>query len=191
MSKILQSADTRTDFESGEISADRIRALIESFHSRSGMRRLEARRTLLEIGTLAIPALIEALEDPRWRVRWEAAKTLEEIGDPAATPALLKALEDSNPDVRWLAAEGLVAIGESALVPLLRELLERPESMLLREGAHHVVRRMMRRGLKEVLSPVRAALDSPNPRSEVPLAAEEALIALTGVAPRISRSRPA
>jgi hypothetical protein len=41
--------------------------------------------------------------------------------------------------VRWAAAVVLIEMGEYALLPLVRALTQRPQSVWLREGAHHIL----------------------------------------------------
>jgi HEAT repeat protein len=157
-----------------------IGALIADLGVKDGLVRERARQSLVAIGGPAVDPLIEALADRNKHMRWEAAKALGQIADPASAPALVSILEDEVFDVRWLAAEGLIALGREALVPLLQALMEHPDSLWLREGAHHVLRELSGGGLKEVLRPLLAALDDVEPSVEVPLAVERALDALKG-----------
>jgi HEAT repeat protein len=125
-----------------------------------------------------VTPLIEALAGGDTQTRWEAAKALGYLADPDGAPALVRALRDEEFGVRWLAAEGLILLGRDGLEPLLRALMERPDSVWLRQGAHHVLRVLSRRGFREVLQPVLAALDGLEPWLQVPLAAEDARDAL-------------
>ena len=152
-----------------------ISALIADLGSKDGLVRVRARVCLVAIGGKAVGPLVEALASKKRWVRWEAAKALGQTGDPAAAQALVRALEDEVFDVRWLAAEGLIAVGDKGLVPLLQALVERSDSMWLREGAHHVLHDISRGELKEIMRPVLAALDGIEPSVEVPFAAKTAL----------------
>jgi HEAT repeat protein len=143
------------------------------------IRCQKARRSLVTMGHTAVPSLIEALGSSKNWIRWEAAKALSQIGDPTATDVLIKTLEDKNFDLRWLAAEGLIAIGKKSVVPLLRALIGNPKSLWLREGAHHVLHDMDRGDWDEELKPVMDALESFEPSVEIPMAAKQALDALT------------
>ncbi len=116
-------------------------------------------------------------------MRWEAAKALYEIGSPAATNALVKALEDDMFDVRWLSAQGLITIGNKTVAPLLKALIDRPESVWLREGAHHVFHDLASEKLKAVLKPVMAALEGVEAAVELPFTAKAALEALKRINP--------
>jgi HEAT repeat protein len=155
-----------------------ISALITDLGSKDGIVRVRARKSLVAIGKPAVDPLVEALASKKELVRWEAAKAIGQIDDPATTQALVKTLEDDMFDVRWLAAEGLIAIGCEVLVPLLQVLVEHPDSLWLREGAHHVLHDIEKARLEEILQPVLAALEDVEPSLEVSYAAEKALEAL-------------
>jgi HEAT repeat protein len=161
--------------------------LIAELGSRDDIVRVRARRSLVAKGKTAVPLLIRALEDENNTMRWEAAKTLSEIEDPEAAPALVKALEDEMFEVRWVAAEGLAKMNMKGLKPLLHALTEHGDSVLLREGAHHVFHDLTKGALKKYLTPVLAALEAieheggipwvptHSQRLEVPQAALQAL----------------
>jgi HEAT repeat protein len=159
--------------------AKSVSSLIADLGSQDGLVRVKARKSLVSIGGPAVKLLVKALASKKAWVRWEAAKTLGQIGDAKATGALIAALEDRMFDVRWLAAEGLNAIGHEALVPLLQALKERPDSLWLREGVHHVLHNMEGGHLNKIINPVLLALESFEPSVEAPLAVERALEALT------------
>jgi len=126
----------------------------------------------------AVRPLVKALHNEKHWVRWEAAKSLSQIASPSSTQALVNALEDNEFDVRWLAAEGLTHIGRPALTSLLTALIKRPQSVWLREGAHHVLHEVDRGSLDKVLKPVMKSLEAPEPTVAVPIAARKALEAL-------------
>jgi hypothetical protein len=155
-----------------------IGSLISDLASDDGVIRVKARHALVSIGDKAIKPLIKALADRNQWVRWEAAKALGQIGSSAATRALIKALEDRMFDVRWLAAQGLIAIGPEAIIPILEALIERADSVWMREGAHHVLHDLAEGEIREVLWPVIAALEDVDSPVEVPFAAKTALNAL-------------
>jgi hypothetical protein len=135
----------------------------------------KARKTLVSIGKPAVAPLVKALKGRKEQVRWEAAKALGQIADTSATTALLEALEDKDFDIRWLAAEGLIAIGEDGLVPLLKALIKRSDSTWFRNGAHHVLHDMARKGFYDQVRPVLVALEDVESYIEVPLAAKSVL----------------
>jgi HEAT repeat protein len=164
----------------GSRNAADIDGLISDLASRDSGVRVLARRSLVDIGGRAVNALIGALTHRKSRVRWEAAKALGEIAHPAAAPALVRALEDRTFDVRWLAAAGLIAMGSEGLANLLLALIDRADSVWLRDGAHHVLHDLAERDddLAEDLRPVLSALESGAPSVEVPLGAKNTLAML-------------
>jgi HEAT repeat protein len=161
-----------------DADAHTIRALVAALGSRDDLIRIKARKALVTIGAKAVSALEEGLASKSQERRWESAKALEQISDPRATAALIKSLEDEMFDVRWLSAEGLIMIGWPVLIPLLRRLTEKPDSLWLREGAHHILHGIDLGDLKEILLPVRKALEDVEAELEAPFAAEKALESL-------------
>jgi hypothetical protein len=158
-----------------------VSSLVESLGSEDGITRRKAREMLVALDGATVPALISALSGRNRNTRWEAAKALGEIGDPAAAPALVEALEDERFGVRWLAAEALISLGKDAvLAPLMRALVEAPDSVWLRHGAHHVLRTLARDGLPEPVQGVLAALEDLEPAVECPTLASHAYQYLTG-----------
>jgi HEAT repeat protein len=152
-----------------------IRALIADLRSKDGMLRQRSRQSLVAIGKPAVISLVKLLKDRNDQVRWEAAKALGEIGDRRAAPALILALEDEEFDVRWLAAEGLIALGGDGLSPLLEALVECPQSVWLRDGAHHVLHDLAKTGLRKQVASLLKALGGVEPETEVPPAARKLL----------------
>jgi len=145
--------------------------------------REKARVMLVALGKPAVAPLVEALSDVNPQVRWEAAKALGCLNDPAAAPALVLALGDKRFGTRWLAAEGLVALGPAALESLFEALLEPDNTVLLGEGAHHVLHELSKKGLGPWLTQVMTALNGEEPQMAVPLAAFTALKALRASPP--------
>jgi uncharacterized protein (DUF302 family) len=152
-----------------------IQSLIMDLSSRDDTVRVHSRESLVKAGNRAVPQLIEALQHPQHWVRWEAAKALGEIGDPKAAPALVESLEDEEFDVRWLAAIGLIGMNFKGLKPLLQALTKKGDSILLREGAHHVIHDLAKGALRKYLVPLKIALEDVEPAVEVPQAAYNAL----------------
>jgi HEAT repeat protein len=182
MAEITESTDAAL--------TERILQWTSALDSAIRREREEARRALVATGPVAVPALVECTRSDTIHLRWEAAKALGEIADPAAAPALIALLDDEDGGVRWLAAEGLLALERTALGPLL-DALERPASHRLREGAHHVLRRLPCWRLVELLKPVVEALEHTGAEVTVAVAAGSALESLRNedlVAPRPSRN---
>jgi hypothetical protein len=153
-----------------------IEALIARWTGGSGFERQTIRQYLVALGRPAVGPLTSALlRASDNTVRWEAAKTLREIADPASAPALVCALEDRMFSVRWLAAGGLIAMERAGLPDLLRVLIERPNSLRLLQGAHHVLRVLVEGGIADEAAPVLEALRDVEPEVGVPVAAFAAL----------------
>jgi len=139
--------------------------------------RLKARNSLVDMGKPAVSSLTGALRNSKLEhVRWEAVKTLGEIGDIRAIPSLVKALEDSDSDVNWLAAEALKNFKKVAWPTLLRALIKsNPDSVLLRQGVHHVLRNQKEDGFNDLLATLRIALESNSAPESTPSAASDIL----------------
>jgi HEAT repeat protein len=156
-----------TEDEHADKLVSAIECLIQTLASRDGMSRQAARRSLVAIGEPATDGLVEALTHKSAQLRWEAAKALSELADPKGGPALVAALADREFGVRWLAAEGLIVLGRAGLAPLMQALVDKSSSTLLLEGAHHVLRVLAERGLRDLVAPILQALEGPEPAIDV------------------------
>jgi HEAT repeat protein len=159
-------------------STTAIRDLIADLKSKDGIIRQRSRQSLVAIGRPSVACLVKLMKDRNDQVRWEATKALAEIGDPAAASSLTSALEDEEFDIRWLAAEGLIALKLEGLSPLLKALTERPQSVWLREGAHHVLRELAKSGFHKMVQSLLETLEDMDAEIELPEAATELLNAL-------------
>lgn len=131
-----------------------IKLLMDVLKSEIGANRLKARKSLVAFGKPAVSSLTKALQNSKFdQVRREAVKALGAIGDSRAISPLVNALEDSDPDVAWLASDVLRKFKKDAWPPLLRALLKSgSESVLLRQGAHHVFRNQKENGYHDLLA---------------------------------------
>lgn len=154
-----------------------LESLMNMLASKDGMARQKARKSLVALGKPAVNFLIQALQNSRSdQVRWEAAKALGAISDARSVPSLVKALEDSDMDVAWLAAEALRKFKKAAWPPLLRALMKsKPDSALLRHGAHHVLLHQKQDGLNDLLATLMRALEPGAVPVSVIVAANEIL----------------
>lgn len=152
-----------------------ITSLVDALASTDGVERQTAREQLEEIGSPAVPFIVRALRSPSEHARWEAAKVLGKIADASAAPALVHTLEDEKAAVRWLAATALINLGRGALMPLLRGLEGNSDSIWFRDGAHHVLRNLIRDGVADEALPVLEALENLEPSVEAPVAAYQVL----------------
>ncbi len=139
-----------------------VESLIDTLGSKDGPTRQRARKQLVALGKPAVSSLTRLLQNSRSdHSRWEAAKALGAIGDSRAIPRLVKSLEDGDSDVAWVAAEALRKFKMDAWPPLLRSLIKSgSDSVLLRQGAHHVFRNQKEVGFNDLLSTLRKALES-------------------------------
>jgi HEAT repeat protein len=165
---------------SGMAASNKIKTLIARLDDHNGLVRQQARIALVRIGEPAVDALITVLNRRKGYTHWEAAKALSQIGSPKATQALVHALKDDEFSIRWLAAEGVIAVGRDGVVPLLEALRDQPESVRLREGAHHILHDLVNRGaiegqLREQLRLVLDALNDIEPTVAIPYAVLKAL----------------
>ncbi len=149
--------------------------LICNLASNDDPTRVKARQSLVIAGRGAVPYLIKALGDKYDSTRAEAVKALAEIGGEEAAPGLVKALQDEEFGIRWAAAEGLIAMNAGSLKALFQALEEKPDSILLREGAHHVIHGLARGELRKYLAPVLVALEGPAPMPQTLMAAHRAM----------------
>ena len=154
-----------------------LESLIDLLASKNGATRMKARKSLVALGKPAVPSLNRTLQYSKEdHVRWEAAKTLGAIGDVRSIPALVCALEDSDQGVVWLAAEALRKFKKIAWPPLMRALMKSTQdSVLLRTGAHHVLRNQKEDGFNDLLMTLRKALESNSAPESTPLAASDIL----------------
>jgi HEAT repeat protein len=152
-------------------------SLLDTLENKDGATRQIARKSLVALGKPAVSSLNRALRDSKLNhVRWEAVKTLDAIGDIRSIPAIVIALEDSDADVAWSAAEALRKFKMAAWPPLLRALMKRGAgSVLLRQGAHHVLRNQREPGFTGLLSNLAKAIESGTVPESTTVAAYEIL----------------
>jgi HEAT repeat protein len=150
-----------------------IRNLVNLLESSDDKVRRKARKSLVTLGKPAVSFLSGTLQSSKvYKARWEAAKALGAIGNVKAIPSLVKALEDPETDVVWLAAEALKKFRKVAWKELLNALVQRgAESVILRNGAHHVLRNQKEKGFNDLLDDLRKSLESGSAEEGVPIAA--------------------
>ena len=121
-----------------KIKDPEIQELVKALGSKKGIERKKARAALVAKGEDIIEVLAELCSHDKRIYRWEALKTMEEIGHKSAIPYFIQALEDNENDIRWIAAEGLIKLGHHSVKPLLQALMEKPDSIFILSGIHHV-----------------------------------------------------
>jgi HEAT repeat protein len=96
--------------------------LITSLKDNNWGIRMNAAKTLVEIGEPAVENLINSLEDNDWQVRWYAAEILGEIGDVRGIKPLIKLLNDNNNGVQSNSSIALIKIGKPCVDILIDNL---------------------------------------------------------------------
>ena len=159
------------------LTGTNLESLMDMLASNDGMVRQKARKSLVALGKPAVFSLAQAFRNSKLdQVRWEAAKALGAIGDASAIAPLVKALEDSDQDVAWLAAIALKKFKKAAWPTLLRVLIRRrSDSVLLRKGAHHVLRNQKEDGFNDLLATLKKALESDTVPESTAIAAYDIL----------------
>ena len=158
---------TKIDTDTKRIIKDNILKLAD----KNGLVREKARKLMVKIGRPAIDYLAELENHPKAIARWEAVKTLGEIRDPLAAPLLINALDDPSGGVRWLAAEGLAALRETGLAAILEALVIYPETVYLRQGAHHILVRIAETTKDQAIDEMIRILNEPDAAYKIPLLA--------------------
>jgi HEAT repeat protein len=150
-----------------------IDSLVNLLESPDDKVRRDARTSLVAMRKQAVSPLSSVLENSKvYKARWEAAKALGAIGDAKAIPSLIKALDDPESDVAWLAAEALEKFKKAAWPELMHALVKRgSDSVLLRHGAHHILRQQKAAGFNFLLDELRKALESDTVPENIPIAA--------------------
>jgi HEAT repeat protein len=159
-----------------DASRDNIDQLVADLGSKDATKRLDARATLIEMGSPAVPALLDSLDASHQHLRWEVARTLAEIADPVAADRLVEALGDEDTDVRWVVGAALISLDRHAVKPLLHKLTQSDLPDGVYPGAHHVFHDLAHHDdLAPLLRPVLKALDQLEPEIAVPQVAAQAL----------------
>ncbi|MEJ2411751.1 MAG: HEAT repeat domain-containing protein [Anaerolineales bacterium] len=113
-----------------------IEDLIEDLGENTFHERHQARLQLVERGKESIPAL------------------LRELQEPSTAPDLVEMLKDDDPGIRWTARDSLIQMGRDSLLPLLRKYIDDYGSVLIREGAQHIIQALNEdKVLEEIASP--------------------------------------
>ena len=89
-----------------------VEELISSLKDNDWSIRMNAAKTLVEIGEPAVENLINSLEDNDWQIRWYAAEILGEIGDIHSIKPLIELLNDKNNGVQSNSSIALIKIGK-------------------------------------------------------------------------------
>jgi HEAT repeat protein len=119
---------------------DNLIRLIESaFDAEHFNKKIASGKTLVKMGRKILPHLHKLVKSEDPLIRREAAKLTELIAGRTSIPFFIHLLSDTDFDIRWIAAEGLIKIGRRSIKPVLRAVRDGDNSILLNEGAHHVL----------------------------------------------------
>jgi HEAT repeat protein len=101
----------------GRLQADRHIATLRAIPAVGDPRRIQARRRLIELGSVAVPPLLDALKASEGRAA--VAEVLENLLDDASLPLFLRALSNAEPGVGQAVTDILVRIRSYDPTPLL------------------------------------------------------------------------
>lgn len=110
--------------------------------------------SLIQLGSVAVPALIENSTSSLPWIRWQCMRALGNINDSRALPMLVHTLADVNQSVAWMAAKGLVPFGRLSVGPVLRLLMSAVVTPWLIETASYVLRNQRDPRLQPYLEPL-------------------------------------
>lgn len=152
MKRPSKNIDTSPD----EYSMDMVKKHIRELGSPNGLRRQYARLAMVAIGEPVIDILAVLAMHPQWIIRWEAVKALAQMKNTVTAPLLINALEDNFESIRWVAAHGLIALGKQGLISLLQALSSYKLTVMMRQGAHHVIKELSKQyslsGMEELMA---------------------------------------
>jgi HEAT repeat protein len=107
--------------------------------------------------------------------REQAIHELKNYPEPAVIAHMIQALESDDSGIRWAASSTLIEFGDAALRPLLQALVERRDSVWLREGAYRVFHDTHNYKVQQVAGELVKALKGPAAESTTTDAAVRAL----------------
>jgi hypothetical protein len=116
-----------------------IRLIKGSLDTKNVSRKLSSRNALVKMGKRILPQLLKLSVSENVLIRMEAVKIIELIADRRSIPEFIRLLDDPEFDIRWIAAEGLIKIGRQSIRPLIKAVRDNENSIILNEGAHHVL----------------------------------------------------
>jgi HEAT repeat protein len=100
----------------------KVEQLINSLEDKNWGIRMNAAKTLVEIGEPAVKDLIDSLKHKNWQVRWHTTEILGEIGDVQGVDPLINILNDKNKGVQSNSVIALVKIGKPGVEILINNL---------------------------------------------------------------------
>jgi HEAT repeat protein len=121
----------------------------ESLDTENVKQKLRSRKTLVRMGKSILPQLHKLSASENVLIRMEAVKILQLIADRRSMYEFIRLLEDKEFDIRWIAAEGLIKIGRRSVRPLTEAVRDGDNSIVLNEGAHHVLNALLNESEKQ------------------------------------------
>ena len=154
------STSPEIDISLNELPARLVKIISESIDESNLMRKIKARNHLVRMGKTVVPFLNKLLSSGSLILRKEAAKIVSLIADRRSIPFFIELLNDKEFDIRWIAADGLIKIGRSSISPVLKAIRDGKSSLLLNEGAHHVLMGLLKENEKQKLESLLQSLDN-------------------------------
>ncbi|NOR47549.1 MAG: HEAT repeat domain-containing protein [Methanosarcinaceae archaeon] len=112
-----------------------IESLIQDLADQNVSVKVNAVKTLVDMGEPVVEPLIQALMDNNPEVRENAAYALGKIGDERAIDPLIEVLADEQLEVQKAAIDGLANIGEPAVRPLVKIMNDSTKIFPTRQNA--------------------------------------------------------
>ena len=129
-------------------------------------KHFKAKEFFIEQGVTILPVMHKLMTSEYRVIRKEAIKIVRGIANKSSIPYAIRMLEDPESDIRWIAAEALIKIGRISIKPVLKALVLKGESYYLRQGAHHVLRALIKKEdakeLKQLIKVIRHGTDIPD-----------------------------
>jgi HEAT repeat protein len=173
MNTISINKKERSQHEFPPVTLQQLHHLIRA---KGYIEHVKAKKELVKEGKKVLPFLYELLRSDSKTIRKEAMKIIELIAHKTSIPSAIKMLEDPESDVRWMAAVTLIKIGRKSIRPLLEALVSNSKSYFLRQGAHHVLSKLLSANdPKELKQLVKLIRHDSNVTEPVPVKAANAL----------------
>jgi HEAT repeat protein len=154
--------------------------LLETLHGANEQLGSQIAQALVNLGSLAVPALLKESNSHSAWVRWQCARVMGELCDLRTLPVLVRMLADSDYSVAWMAAKSLVHYRQDCLVPVLQLLMTAETSPWVADAGAYVLRNLYVHDvkLKPYLEPVVQAMHGVSYNIATPNAARKALAKL-------------
>lgn len=175
----MKTLNTQIEVILNEFPVRLVKIISESIDESNIIRKMDARKHLVRMGKTVVPLLNKLLTSENIVLRKEAAKIVSLIADRRSIPLLVELLNDKEFDIRWIAAEGLIKIGRHSISPLLKSIRDGKSTLMLNEGAHHVLMGLLKEDEKQRLESLLQSLDNHHAVGET--APTEAALALKTV----------